>query len=135
MFEAALLLVLMAAFLFYDPFRLAYKITDFLRLKFPVFVKEPKLLFYAYIYMGSLIAKTVSIIMIMALLTAKRADMSEALALKSPRLKKFGLYASAFIIFSLCTRLYISQNPMAPNLPIRLIFPDAMLISNIAMPI
>src|SRR3989338_10004022 len=81
LFEASLLIIVMAAFMFFDPFRVYYKIIDFLRLKFYIFTKEPKLLFYTYMYIGSFIAKAAMLFLITILVIARRENVYKGLAL------------------------------------------------------
>lgn len=130
LFEASLLILTVAAFLFYDPFRINYKAADFLRLKFPIFTREPKLLFYTYMYMGSFIAKAFALVVIGALLLARREDIKDALAIRPPYSKKWFDYILPFVILSTLIRIYYFLNPLLPNLPVRFVFPSAMIIGN-----
>ena len=130
LFESALILLVITAFLFYDPFRINYKAADFLRLKFPIFTREPKLLFYTYMYMGSFIAKASALIIILALLSARNEGIGDALAVRPPISGEWRDYILPFIVVSTLIRIYYFLNPLLPNLPIRLIFPSAMVTGN-----
>jgi len=80
--ELSLILLLTAALMTFDPFRIYYQIINFFRLNFAIFTKEPKLLFYLNAYIGSFIAKTASIICIMILLLSQKANLAENLGLE-----------------------------------------------------
>jgi len=131
--EALLLILILTTLFFCDPFRINYKITDLLRLNFPIFVKEPRLLFYAHIYIGTFIAKTMALLFIAALAMAGRVDLSNNLAIRPPRWRGWIYYIAPFIIFSVAIRIYYARNPLIPNLPLRLVFPEAMIVGNAAI--
>lgn len=127
----AALISIMAAFMFHDPFRINFRIIDFLRLNFPLFTKEPKLLFYASMHIGSLVAKSIAIAAIIIFTLIEREYLDENLALKMPKNSSWKGYLGPFILFAIMTRFYYSANPLVPNLPIRLVFPEAMIIGNL----
>jgi len=129
--ELAVLIAAMAVFIFCDPFGLSYKITDFLRLRSALFIKEPRLLAYTYQSIGTLIAKTLALLMIAALLAAKKTGLNENLAIRKPRSAAWRKLIIPFIVIAACVRIYQSRDPLVPNLPIRMVFPEAMVIGNI----
>lgn len=126
----SILIVVMACLMFYDPFRVSHRIIDYLRLKFVIFVKEPRLLFYTYIYIGTFIAKTIAIFLIIILLILRRMNIDENLGLRPPSSRSWIKYILPFAIFSVCIRAYYATDPLVPNLPLRLVFPEAMVIGN-----
>lgn len=128
--EALLLILILATLFFCDPFQINYKITDLLRLKFPVFIKEPKLLFYTHVYVGAFIAKIIALAFIAVLAMVGRVGLSTNLAVRPPRRRGWIHYIVPFIIFAAAIRIYYSQNPLIPNLPLRLVFPEAMIAGN-----
>lgn len=130
LFEAALLVLVTAAFLFYDPFRINFRLTNILRLKFAIFTREPKLLSYAYMYMGSFIAKASALVLICLLILSRREGLRERLRVNKPASDKWREHLLPFAILGVIIRIYYSANPLLPNLPIRLIFPESMLIGN-----
>lgn len=128
--EASLLIIVMAALMFFDPFKVYYKIIDFLRLRFYIFTKEPKLLFYTYMYIGSFIAKAAMLFLIIILVIARRERLEKDLALRPPTSREWLSYIPIFAAMSAGIRIYYSINPLLPNLPIRLVFPETMIIGN-----
>jgi membrane protease YdiL (CAAX protease family) len=128
--ELALLAALMACLMCCDPFRIGHRLIDWARLRFPIFVREPRLLFYSYIYIGSFIAKASAIILIAALLASKRTDILARLGMRPPKAGVWRRYLIPFVLFAAAVRIYLFNNPVVPNLPIRFVFPEAMMIGN-----
>jgi membrane protease YdiL (CAAX protease family) len=128
--ELALLVALMACLTCFEPFGIGHRLTDWARLRFPIFVKEPRLLLYSYIYIGSFIAKSSAIILIAALLASKRADPLARLGIRPPKSKMWRRYLAPFILLAAAVRIYLFNDPLSPNLPIRFVFPEAMIIAN-----
>ena len=126
----ALLITIMATLMYQDPFRINYKILNFLRLKYAIFTREPKLLFYATAYIGSFIAKAIAILFIAALLIFRRISGESNLNLELPKSRAWIRFLPIFIILSVGIRVYYYSDPLIPNLPIRLVFPEAMIIGN-----
>lgn len=120
----------MAALVYFDPLGISRKIIDFLRLKFIIFTKEPILLFYASTYIGSFIAKGLALILIVVLLALHRMNIDENLALRLPVSGKWRAFILPFIILSAYIRIYYAQDPLVPNLPLKLVFPDSMIAGN-----
>lgn len=130
--EMSLVLALTAVLMTCDPFRIYFKIMDFLRLNYAIFTKEPKLLFYLNIYIGSFVAKAVAIVLIAALLISRRASVSGGLGFTAPKSKKWLKFIMPFLVFCAVERLLYCRDPLIPNLPIRMVFPDAMIAGNTA---
>lgn len=128
--KACLLVAVMVTLMYTDPFGYYRKIIDILRLKFWIFTKEPKLLFYATIYIGSFFAKAIVIIIMVILMMSRRENLDEALSLRAPSSGAWKRFVMPFALFAIGMRIYYSFDPLIPNLPIRLIFPEAMLIGN-----
>lgn len=129
--ELALILLLTAALMAFDPFRVYYKIVNFFRLNFTIFTKEPKLLYYLNAYIGSFIAKTTSIILIISLLLSQKAGLAGSLGFAKPKSNKWIKFTFPFIVLAVILRIIYCQDPLVPNIPIRMVFPEAMLIGNI----
>lgn len=125
------LIAAMACLMYYDPFAINRRIADFLRLKFVIFTKEPRLLFYTYMYVGSFIAKAAAVLLIIILLIARRTTLDENLALKAPSSEGWRVFIVPFTVMAVAIRTYYSTNPLVPNLPTRLVFPEAMVLGNI----
>lgn len=129
--ELSLILLLTAALMAFDPFRIYYKIINFFRLNFAIFTKEPKLLYYLNAYIGSFIAKTASIIAIIALLLSQKTGLAENLAFVRPKSNSWIKFTFPFIVLAVALRVIYCRDPLVPNIPIRMVFPEAMLIGNI----
>lgn len=130
----ALLIVLMALFLFYDPFNISHHIIDFLRLNYPFFVQEPKLLICVSIYIGTFIFKAVTVAFILLFLTARKAGILKSLGLKMPSPKmRWPILLIPFVMIALGIRMYYFSDPFISDLPIRFILPESMLLGNIIM--
>lgn len=126
----SVLVAAMAFFLYRDPFSINHKITDFLRLRFSIFTKEPRLLFYASIHIGAFIAKAVALVLIVILLAVRRFHIEENIAVRTPESDWWRKLLLPFVIVAVGTRIYYAADPLVPNLPIRMVFPEAMLIAN-----
>jgi len=72
--ELGILIAAMVAIMFYDPFRMTGKITDLLRLYFPLCTREPRLLYYASVYFGTFIFKVLMLAFIALLLVLDRIE-------------------------------------------------------------
>jgi membrane protease YdiL (CAAX protease family) len=131
LFELALLIAAMAIFMFSDPFGVHRKAADFLRLNFPIFVKEPRLLFYSYNYIGSIIAKVLALFVIALLVVSRKLRLKDNLAARKPDSRKWRSYLIPFTIACIGLRILYSFDTLIPNLPLRLVFPGAMLIGNL----
>jgi membrane protease YdiL (CAAX protease family) len=127
----AVLIGFMILLMYCDPFWIGYKIIDFLRLKYAVFTKEPRLLFYSYTYIGTLLAKIAALIAIGFLLLIRRLKPDENLGTKMPDSDRWKRLVLPFVILSALLRVSYSADPMIPNLPMQFIFPEAMILGNI----
>ena len=123
--EAVLIIALITALLAFDPFKIIFNIISFLRFRFLIFTKEPRLLFYTYAYIGSILAKTIAIFFIIVLALAHRLSLNENLGVKMPVSRNWRDYVIPFALIAAILRLYYSWNPLVPNLPVRLVFPEA----------
>ena len=126
----SLLVAAMAFFLYRDPFSINHKILDFLRLRFSIFTKEPRLLFYASIHIGAFIAKAVALVLIMLLLAVRRFHIEENIAVRTPEPGWWRKLLLPFVVVAVGMRIYYIADPLMPNLPIRMVFPEAMLVAN-----
>jgi membrane protease YdiL (CAAX protease family) len=131
LFVLAASIVAIATLTYYDPFSTNRRILDFLRLNFAIFTKEPRLLIYASIYIGSFIAKAVALFIIMTLLAFRRIKIVENLGITMPKSGKWAGYILPFAVLSIGIRTYYSLNPLIPNLPVRMVFPESMATGNI----
>jgi membrane protease YdiL (CAAX protease family) len=129
--ELMLLVAAMIALMFYDPFRLTAKVSDYLRLNFPLFTKEPRFLYHASLYFGSFIFKIITIAFIAILLVIDRIEVEDELALKKPSSGGWKWYIIPFTVLSAFLRTSYCSNPLVTNMPLRLVTPEAMLIGNI----
>jgi len=130
LFEAGLIIAVMTALMCCDPFGMNRKIAESLRLNFPVFTKEPKLLVYACVYIGSFLAKSAAIILIGVLLAAQRVGLERNLAVRTPHSGSWRSLIIPFIVVSAAVRAYYSTDPLVPNLPIRLVFSESMFLGS-----
>jgi membrane protease YdiL (CAAX protease family) len=94
-------------------------------------MREPKLAAYAYANTGALVAKTVAIALIAIFAAFSRDGAVEALGLKMPQYAGWTRYICLFLILPLVTRMAYAGNPLLPDLPIRFVYPEAMVIGNI----
>jgi membrane protease YdiL (CAAX protease family) len=131
--QLAILLAAMAAMIFFDPFGIIHKTLDALRLRFAIFTKEPRLLFYASAHIGSFIAKLLALVLIAALLATRRVDAKKGLAARMPSSDKWQDYLLPFAILCIGIRVCYASDPLVPNLPLRMVFPEAMLIGNLIL--
>ncbi len=128
--EAIIIVSFAILLLFYDPFNLSLKIMEFLRLNFFIFTKEPMLLKHLSIYIRNIVFKLWILVAILALLSVHRAPFFNSLKLKTPIPKRWFRWLPLFIIFSVIIRIIFDRNPIAPNLPLNSVFPDAAIIGN-----
>ncbi|GEM_PF-5023670 len=129
--ELLLLIAAMWAFIFYDPLRIGLRLVEFLKSHYDIFVKEPRLMHYAYAHIGSIIAKSLAVILIVVLSAFRRIDPEEGLGIRPPGSGAWVRYIPVFVFISILARFYYLDNPLVPNLPVRLVFPEAMLAGNV----
>lgn len=128
--DIILITLLIYLFILNDPFRTGRHVVDFLRLRYFIFTREPRLLHYLNIYINTIILKIVSFILVLALVSARgtsfwgRVVMGNKVKLSA--LKWLPLYVLACVIF----RIINFSNPLLPNIPMNSVFPEARLIGN-----
>lgn len=127
------LLAAMAVLMFHDPFKINWKIVNFLRLNFAIFTKEPRLLFYAATCIGSFVAKCLALLFIAILWATRSLDAKVNLAARMPSSEKWQSYIIPFTILCIGIRVFYTSDPLVPNLPLRLVFPEAMLLGNLIL--
>lgn len=130
LFEAVLIILLMACLLFIEPFGLYGKLVDHLRLNYRVFTDEPRLLYLAFNYAGAFFAKMAALIFIVCLLLAKRRGILDGLGIRPPS-ASWRSFIFPFMVLSMLIRAYYSTDPLVPNLPIRFVSGEATFIGNL----
>lgn len=131
LFELSVIIAAVIILMTCDPFGMYRKLIDLLRLNYPIFTKDPKLLVNASVYMGTFISKVIAIVCVLVLLAAKRISAVENLAMRPPSSRSWAKWILPFAVFSLCVRTYYANNPVVQNLPLRLVFPESMMIGNV----
>jgi len=131
--DVIVLTVLMAVFLFNDPFFVGMRIVTFLRTHFAIFTREPKLLYYLNIYINSLIFKSLSIIFLVAIVHARKIPFRKTVVFhgKMPDLRDW--WMPVFIGVCILFRVLASPNPLVPNMPFNSVFLNAKIIGNIVI--
>jgi membrane protease YdiL (CAAX protease family) len=129
--QSLLLLAFMIILFIFDPFNINHRIIESLRMKYVIFTKEPRLLFYTYTYIGSFIAKVLAILAIIALLWSQRVKLDEDLGVKGPSSDGWKRLVIPFALVTIALRYYQAMDPLTPNLPVRLVFPEANAFATI----
>lgn len=126
-------LLALTAFIFlfasYDPFRLGDRLIDFLRLNFFIFTKEPRLLYYSYIYINTFIFKGISLVFLIALVKYRRVSFRNSV-LFCGRMPAARSYLVVYAILCVLLRLLSADNPLVPNIPLDSVFTEARIIGN-----
>jgi membrane protease YdiL (CAAX protease family) len=130
LFELSVIIAAVVILMTCDPFGMYRKMIECLRLHYPIFTKDPRLLINTSVYIGTFISKVIAIAFILALLAGKRISAVKNLAMTAPSSRNWIRWVAPFAVFSLCIRTYYANNPVVPNLPIRLVFPESMAIGN-----
>lgn len=130
LFGAGVIIAAMAVLMCCDPFGMNRKIADALRLNFPIFTREPKLLVCASVYIGSFLAKSAAVVFMALLVMARRVEPDEHLAVRAPDMRSWRGFIIPFVIIAAAVRMYYSSDPLVPNLPIRLVFSESMFLGS-----
>lgn len=131
--DVIVLTILMAVFLFNDPFFIGMRIVDLLRTHFNIFTREPKLLYYLDVYVNSLIFKTLSIVFLVSIVHARRIPFRRTVLFSGilPDLREW--WMPVFIGICILLRVAASPNPLVPNIPFNSVFLNAKIIGNVVI--
>ncbi len=122
--------VLIAVFAFKDPFHLGAHIIRYLRLHFFIFTKEPKLLYYLSIYIGSIIFKCVSLVLLAALVKLRGISFRRSVLSPGRVPPSWEVWLPLYIIACVVMRLVSIMNPLVPNIPFNSLFTEALVVGN-----
>lgn len=132
--DAILITVLLWLFIANDPLHVSSSVSKFLRLTFPGLAKEPRLLYYLNIYIGTMIFKAVSLAIVIVLTKARGAEIFKTVLSKGNVPETWWrTYLPLYTIACLVFRDISSLNPLLPNLPFDSVFPEAKIIGNIVV--
>ena len=129
--ELFIFIFLLALLIYFDPAGITRRISEFLRLKYPASVRDPKLLIYASAYIGGLAAKSGLLAVIAAVSMIQKRDLADIFALRMPSSHKWLKGIAPFLILCIAIRLFYSRNPLVQNLAVNSVFPETVIAGNI----
>lgn len=127
--DIAAIALLVAFFVFYDPFGLGRRLSNLLRLHFFIFTKEPKIFYYLTIYANTIILNFFCFVFIVILVKLRRLSFWNSVIFSGsfPRSLK---WVYPYIGICLLFRFINQANPLAPNIPLNSVFIEARIIGN-----
>jgi membrane protease YdiL (CAAX protease family) len=129
--DIVLILILLWLFITNDPFHIGSNILKYLRLHYPAFAGDPKLLYYLTVHLNTMIFKVVSVALVVILVKARRASFNKTVLSRGdvPELW-WKLYLPIYVIVCLVVRDVSALNPLLPNLPFDSVYTGSKLLGN-----
>lgn len=128
--DSLALISLIVLFSVHDPFGINKRITDFLRLNFFIFTREPKLLLYSQLYLSSAMFKIISLSFVVFIVLIRKIPFKE-LFLSLPERRLSGTFWFLFTLACFCLHLLNINNPLRLNIPFNSVFPEAFILGNL----
>lgn len=116
--DVLVLVFLLWVFVSNDPFGVSSGIFRYLRMKFPVLIKEPRLFNYLHIYLGTIVFKALAMVLVFVLAALRRVSPSKTL-LSAGNVPEswWRMHIPLYLMLCIIIRDISSLNPLIPNLP------------------
>ncbi len=124
-------LLVFAANFALEHFEITSIVTDFLKGRYFIFIKEPALQLHLYVFIGTFILKLLAVAAVWMLLRLHKTSFISGLKLDTPVKREWLWLFPAFFIFSAISRLLADTDPLFPNLPIYLFFKESSILGTL----
>jgi len=131
--DVIILLVLLILFFINNYFGLGFQLLNFLRFKFFIFVKEPKLFYYLNVYIHTIIFKVVSVFFIFFIVRFRHISFWDSIEEKRKIPNINNVFLPLYLVFCVVLQIIYMQNPLVGDIPFNSVFFGAKVLGNIVI--